>query len=542
MRFNNLDRYRTGGTGSKMQLSVPLPKTPDGRTYRYSPNEAAQPRHFVLGPVVGEVPLTEALRKRMKQEPRSKQTVCPYSGVVAEDDEFTHPEDRKAALELVKHAAVADVQDELARMFEGLNRSTSRNSIIKITAKVDRSSRPKPRFTRKDLVRELVCDHCGRDYGVYAIGLFCPDCGAPNLRLHFGREVDLVGAQVDLAEGLDVEHEELAYRLLGNAHEDVLTAFEATLKAVYLYRVAQGGGATPPKVGNDFQNLEKARRRFAELSFDPFGYLTADELDMLKLNIQKRHVIGHNLGIVDDKFAPYDPDAKVGETVQLVGEDIRQFAFISQRVVDQLDGWLAGSLSPTIGPTVPLVLKQIATRPDDPDNLGMMDNDLSLLARKVGLWIARHCPTGRGDFVGTDAILADFADVSREQIGEAIAELGVDGFLDLSRTLGGDIPHARPTLDLYLSFDGIAFGTNPLADVAEVGRLALEGPDAVDVDALFAATGWPPRRFTPAINAVAAKIPNGRVMRALGATHGIAAMHLLPEDRVELKRYVARLT
>ena len=40
--------------------------------------------------------------------------------------------------------------------------------------------------------------------------------------------------QVELASKLAVEQSELAYRLLGNAHEDVLTAFEATLKTVYL--------------------------------------------------------------------------------------------------------------------------------------------------------------------------------------------------------------------------------------------------------------------------------------------------------------------
>jgi hypothetical protein len=52
MRFKNLERYRTGGTGTRMQLSIPSPRTPDGRAYRYSPNEDAHPRHFVLGDAV----------------------------------------------------------------------------------------------------------------------------------------------------------------------------------------------------------------------------------------------------------------------------------------------------------------------------------------------------------------------------------------------------------------------------------------------------------------------------------------------------------
>jgi hypothetical protein len=47
-----------------------------------------------------------------------------------------------------------------------------------------------------------------------------------------------VREQVELAGNLGPERQELAYRLMGNAHEDVLTAFEATLKTVYLYKVA----------------------------------------------------------------------------------------------------------------------------------------------------------------------------------------------------------------------------------------------------------------------------------------------------------------
>lgn len=524
-----------------MQLSIPLPKTPDGRAYRYSPNEAALPRHFVLGPVVAEIPLTDVLRKRMKHEPRSPRTVCPYSGVVSADDEFTHPEDREAALELVKHAAMADMQDELARMFDGLSRPSSGDSFIKFEAKIDRSHRPTPHFARKDLLRELICDHCGRDYGVYAIGLFCPDCGAPNLRLHFARGVQLVSDQVDLAEQMNAEQQELGFRLLGNAHEDVLTAFESTLRTIFLFKWGQRKSEPVPRVGNDFQNIERGRRRFAELDYDPFCSLSAEEFDTLQLNIQKRHVIGHNLGVIDDKFATHDVDAKVGETLQLLGEDIRVFAAISQRVVDHLDAWLASSPSATIERTDVLVLKEKVVRPDDPDNLGVLDAKLSLLARKCGLWIARHCQNGIRNFVDTDKLQAEFADVAKEQIAEAVEELNMDGFVEVSRILGREFGPIRPTLDLYLTFDGIAFGTNPMNDVAKVAKLALDGPDAVNIEGIFAATGWTARRFNPVIAAVAAQVPDGRVIRS-GPPHGISAMHLLTQDRVSLKRYVGRLT
>lgn len=340
MRFKNLERYKTGGKGTHLQLDVPLPKTPGGRVYRYSPNKEAHPRHFVLGGVAEGMEITPDARTRMKLEPGSQQTVCPYSGIVALDAAFTHPDDRDAAVKIVGHAAVADARAELQRMLKG----SAQRSRGTITYKPGRTTmKPKPRFERGDLMRELVCDHCGRDYGVFAIALFCPGCGAPNLRLHFLREVALVVAQVELAEGVEEGKQELAYRLLGNAHEDVLTAFEATLKTVYFYGMTQHGshGADFKPVGNDFQNVKRAKGRFATLHLDPFEDLDDEHLAVLTLNIQKRHIIGHNLSVVDAKFAQHARDAKVGETVRLVGDDIRVFAALSQVVVDRLDTWLA---------------------------------------------------------------------------------------------------------------------------------------------------------------------------------------------------------
>lgn len=524
---------------------MPPPRTPGGRVYRLSPNESALPRHFVLGDVVADIRLTDALRARMKHEPRTKQTVCPYSGTIGADEAFTHPDDVKAVLEVIKHDATQDIQDAVAEMLKNAFRgSSSTKSFVKITANVKPSTpKPKPRFVRQDLMRELVCDHCGRDYGVFAIALFCPDCGAPNLRLHFERETELVDDQVSLAEEIGIEKEELAYRLLGNAHEDVLTAFEATLKTVYLYGKARTNADPPAKTGNDFQNVDKALKRFEELKINPFESLTETEVAALYLNIQKRHIIGHNLGVVDSKFVTHANDAKIGETVHLVGEDIRQFAAISQKVIDKLDTWLGGSPSPAINQLrLPLAIKEPSVSPDDPKNLMALDLQLSLPARKVGVWIAEQCSDGRHNFVAPDKLKAAFSEFSKNELEEAIAELETDGFVKMTRTHGEDLPHFRPTLELYLTFDGLVFDRNPIADTVTVAELALSGSNSVSAAKIFAQTGWDIRRFNPAFEHVASQIPEGRVSRPFGTQFTVSQFLLQPEDRVHVKRLVARLS
>lgn len=534
MRFKNLERYRTGGTGSRMQLAIPVPRTPGGRAYRFSPNETAHPRHFVIGEPSQPTEITDEMRARMKLEPGSLQTVCPYSGVVGDDQEFLHPEDREAALEMVRHAALADMQAQLSGMFGELARNQPRNSMVRFEVKSSRSTPPRPRFDRADLLRELVCDHCGRDYGVYAIGLFCPDCGAPNLRLHFAREVELVDAQVQLADGLDPEHEELAYRLLGNAHEDVLTAFEATLKTVYFFGCASAKpGEANGWVGNDFQNVKRGQKRFAELGCDPYSVLEDDELAAMKLNIQKRHVIGHNLGVVDARFAEESGEAGIGETLHLVGEDIRAFAHTAQKVVNALDAWIGGVALPARARPEPEV-EPMKMSNSEADALG-----LSELAFQVGSWLARRSEAGLTDPIGGDALPNDFADVTTQDLADAIAELELDGYIT-SRSFGEALPHIIYGIELFATFDPLTLGTDPTKDAAALGDIALEMGEAVSVPDLHARTGWEARRFNPALSILVSHVDDRRVSRYSDGEYPTHHFLLLPADRVAIKRFIAR--
>ncbi len=524
-----------------MELSVPVPKTPDGRVYRFSPNEQAHPRHFVLGDPVKEVEATPEMKARMKLPARSRQTVCPYSGTVADDQAFTHPDDIKAATEIVGHAAVADVEAELGRMLGDFNRRQPRNALIRVEAKVDHRPKIAPRFYRRDLLRELVCDHCGRDYGVYAIGIYCPDCGAPNLRLHFAREVALVERQVVLAETQGEGHEELSYRLLGNAHEDVLTGFEATLKAVFLHRYALAfPGKTLPNVANDFQNVEKAQRRLAELKIDPFASLSGEELATLRLNIQKRHVIGHNLSVIDAKFAQQSDDARLGETVTLVGEDIRAFAKLAQSVVDSLDAWIGGCA--TSLPAVNDASRSWPPNKPPADDITEKARTLGLspLAFRVGCFLARTSEMGFEDPIDEEIVLAEFGSEQSAGLEEAIAELANERCITAQDLIGLKLPRMRYQLELFAIFDPHVSGYEPTADAAHLAKMVLANSESIDIPALHTETGWNLRRFNPALAIVSGHVDPGRVLPGPDGSYPIRHFALLAADRVELKRLIER--
>ena len=358
IRFRRLERRRTGGTRDRMELSYPVPRSPSGKIYRFSPNAEAVPRLFLIGDAPEDRQVTDGNQARTRRTPGPGQTICPYSGHMAEDDEFVHFADVNAITKQVEHDAAADVSDWLGDWAKDFNRRQPRGGFITMKMEHKPRHRPRPLAIREDLLRDLSCDICARAYAVYAIALFCPDCGAPNLALHFRREIALVHEQLALAAEQDAGGKsELAYRLMGNAHEDVLTAFETTLKTVYRHLVrrhmpAEAATLCGKKaIGNAFQNIRRGREKFAPLGIDPFAALADEELARLGLNIEKRHVIGHNLGIADEQYVALTQADQPGETVRLIGDEIGRFADTCLAVIAGLETALlhGGGIAPASG-------------------------------------------------------------------------------------------------------------------------------------------------------------------------------------------------
>jgi hypothetical protein len=262
-------------------------------------------------------------------------------GVDAPDAEFVAPEDLKSATDYVAWAAEEDVSEWIEGMASDFNRTVSPNSILSLSMSVERSRRPKPYAWREDLLRGLTCDICAGPYGVYAIALFCPDCGGRNVHVHFAREVELVTKQVALSEEANArDDEELAFRVLGNAHEDVLTALETYLRTIFLFLARKRCSGEmlesltrKARSGNPFQNLERATALYQELGPDPFRVLTPTEREFLVLHIEKRHVIGHNLGLADERYLRVAGHEDEGENIGLLGADVRRFAELAYKVV-----------------------------------------------------------------------------------------------------------------------------------------------------------------------------------------------------------------
>ena len=341
-RFKRLEKYKVGGTKDRMELNIPLPKSTSGKVYRWCPNDDCTPRLFLLGSA--QIPENLDVTK-LRRAPGTRGTTCPYCGIDADDAEFNYEGDIEAIKAYMKWAATRDIGDHFEKMSRDFNRSQPKGGLISLKMDFKVNHSPEPRAWREDLIRNLACDICGREYGVYAFALFCPDCGCKNLHVHFEREIELILQQIDLAEqAAENGNSELSYRILGNAHEDVVTAFETYQKTSYKFMMRKAFPKEEAEkmtnkgaIGNRFQNIDRAKDLYNNLSFDPFNVLAADEMELMKVNIEKRHVIGHNLSMADEAYSETEEREKPGTTVEILADEISEFAKTAKKVVLELE-------------------------------------------------------------------------------------------------------------------------------------------------------------------------------------------------------------
>ena len=255
---------------------------------------------------------------------------CPYCGHVGPHDTFWTQDQ----LEYARSAAMREVQkyvgDMLKRTFPPSR--PRRGDFISITFQY-KPGRPLPlyRYEEKQLETALVCYECGLRYAVYGVFAYCPDCGSHNSLQILEANLDLASKELELS--ITVEGS-LADQLVADALENGVSAFDAFGRE--LFRVNSGLARVPDEVARiTCQNLESLKSRVSRL----FGIelttpFTIEEWRLLVQGFQKRHLIAHRMGVVDQAYISNSGDlrAVVGRKVDLDSKEVSVILLLVRRL------------------------------------------------------------------------------------------------------------------------------------------------------------------------------------------------------------------
>ena len=103
--------------------------------------------------------------------------------------------------------------------------------------------------------------------------------------------------------------------MIGDALENVVSAFDGFGRVISRER----------GIEVRFQNLSGARRNVIEkFGFDFADGLTLDEWEFIRRTFQKRHLLSHNTGVIDENYIlkANDPSATVGRKIRVTHEEV----------------------------------------------------------------------------------------------------------------------------------------------------------------------------------------------------------------------------
>jgi predicted RNA-binding Zn-ribbon protein involved in translation (DUF1610 family) len=298
-----MKKYRTGKTSEgNDQFSIPLEADEDGMIGRECPNEECQPKYFKMSTTI-----PDETSKRIKDFSQIIVT-CPYCGTMDNMQNYYTKSQMEWIKSMILRDAVKSIQDTLKSAFKPTRPTTKGMFSISFTYKP--GSLPSVRhYVEQNLKRSVACDSCGYNYAVYGISFHCPLCGKGNLIQHLNRSAETIRVLIEESERIGKERgQEVRDQMVGNALEDVITLFETFLKHIYQYEMRcrlrrEEAEAKIKKVGTTFQRLEGAEKLFSkDLGFELFGKCDQKDRAFLQDQFLKRHVLTHNLGLVDKKY------------------------------------------------------------------------------------------------------------------------------------------------------------------------------------------------------------------------------------------------
>lgn len=244
---------------------------------------------------------------------------CPYCGhSAAQDQFFTNAQIEYAQSVVINKVTGAFIKDLKTLEFNHRPRGAFG---IGISMKVEGRPQPIRHYTEMELEEEVVCDCCTMRYTVFGTFAFCPDCGKHNSLQILEKNLVLAQKQIDLAATVDGE---LASQLIADALENGVSAFDGFGREVC--RVHCPKATDPAKAtAISFQNLARADKSVLSI----FGVNLSAALDSKEWAFacrcfQKRHLLAHKMGIVDDAYikATGDVHVQVGRKVPISPNDV----------------------------------------------------------------------------------------------------------------------------------------------------------------------------------------------------------------------------
>ena len=264
-----------------------------------------------------------------KEKVSDDEVHCPMCGHIDTADKWWTQEQLESMQEIAASYAMSMITKELDKAFGKLARSTRNNKFLKITYKPSKkiTFQNNPIGQSEEWETDITCEKCGTRYSVIGSAYFCPCCGHNSAVSAFNESTDSIEKMLKslpemkqlLTESYGRDKAETMCRgLLESSLGDIVSAFQKFASCHYDKLTGEISRV------NDFQIVEKGSQLFKDAAGKGYEeWLSDQELHDMNMLFQRRHLIEHNNGMVDQKYVDKSGDHSyvIGQRLVVKGND-----------------------------------------------------------------------------------------------------------------------------------------------------------------------------------------------------------------------------
>lgn len=269
---------------------------------------------------------------------------CPLCRHEAPSDHwYTTEQIEGAHNQAVKYVA-SKINQGLVDSARRFNASQSRNSFIKMSMTVTGANTyfvkvPLPAL--EEMTLKIQCENCNARFAVVGSAFFCPCCGHNSVEKTFDKvegklnNLNLIRQSL-IAEGLKDEAETTCRSLIETGLSDCVVAFQRYSEEVYKNQP----GAEKVSF-NAFQRIEDGSGYWERLIGEGYkDWLSPEEMNRLNLLFQRRHLLAHTEGMVDDRYLARSGDTtyRAGQRIVVSEKDVRETLGLIRKIVTGIRG------------------------------------------------------------------------------------------------------------------------------------------------------------------------------------------------------------
>lgn len=283
---------------------------------------------------------------------RDEAVWCPFC-------RYENPADQWFTIEQVEHVqseALVVVRGKIHNALKSsahkFNRRQPKNSFISMSMKVKGGRKRTytiPAKATEAMQLEIQCEECHSRFAVIGSAYFCPACGHNSVLRTFSDSLRKIKAKRDcvpiikeaLSAASGADDAELTCRsVIETCISDGVVAFQKYCDGLYL-----NYGQSP---FNAFQRLDQGSQLWKEaIGKEYTDWITSEDFSRLQVLYQRRHLLSHNEGIVDEKYLEKSGDTKyvVGQRIIVSAIDIDDLLGILEKMRNGLEEACLGQSS-----------------------------------------------------------------------------------------------------------------------------------------------------------------------------------------------------